>query len=111
MAEHQHLEPRRFRIDVELGLVVPKVDRDRAELHDLVLGYRPGPVAAVVVAAHRRDGRDAPQLLQHFRPVDVPGMEDMAASFQSRDRLIAHQAVRVGDEADAKEFRGSQKGG
>src|SRR5688572_6317811 len=109
MAEHHHTESRCFRIDIEPGLVVPQVDRHRAEHRDLVLGYRPGPVTTVVVAAHRRDRRELPQPVEDFRLVDIAGVEDVVAAFKRCYRLVPHQAVGVRDEADAENRGGSQR--
>ncbi len=42
----------------------------------LVLGQSLGPRAAVVVAAHRHDRRESPQLFHHFGAAHVARVDD-----------------------------------
>ena len=102
VAAHHGREARRGGIEIELGEVVQQVEGQRSDLGHLGRRERVGPRAPVDVPAHRGDGCERTQRLQHLAPADVARVEDVRAAAQRVERLRPHEAVRVRDDADRR---------
>jgi len=87
-------------IDIQLFQIVEDVDAEAAYVEGLGHGKSPCPGTPVVVASHRNHRRDPPELLEHLRPADVPGVDDQLAPPQCRDGFGADQVVGVRDDPD-----------
>jgi len=59
-------------------------------------------IGIIVVAANEGDRRDLTERFDDVLAADVAGMENRIDALQRRECLRANQAVRVGDDADAR---------
>ena len=97
MPEDHNPESGRDRVNVELRLVVPDIDRYHAELDHIKYGDRIRPRSPVVVTADYRDRRQSPQRLQDIGRINVARVDDVLAPVERRQRFIPDQPVRVGE--------------
>ena len=81
-------------------LIVDDEDAHVADLEHRRLGYRRCPGAAIDIAAHRGDRREARQRGEDFGIADIAGMDDGVAAAQRRHGTGAELPVRVGDQPD-----------
>ena len=94
------LEPRSRFDKIEMRDVVHDVKPLAADVDDRRVGQAIGPLALVVVAANRRDGRDATQTLENLGRADVTCVDDVIDACERGFSFPAKQSVRVRDDAN-----------
>lgn len=100
MTRDDDLEPRRCRVEIQLGQVVNDVDNRVAYLQHFGFadGRRPGTV--VVVSPHRGDRRNFSKRSENVRVADVARVDDIVAAPQRLDRLGPQESMSVGDKTN-----------
>lgn len=90
MTEDHELDVGSFRIEIDLCSDVREVDQMLTDFDGFMPRKFLGPAAMVYVPAHCCDWREQSQLIEHFRPTDVTGMQNPGNTLQVCPQFRTH---------------------
>ncbi len=100
VSKDHNSKTRDFRLQIEVGEIVERVDRDTVQLNDFGRRQFLRPRRFIDISADGCHWGNLFQLIENFERTYISGVNDVLRTAQAFDRLRTKQAMRVGDDAN-----------